>query len=288
MRALIQPGPVHPLRIESHGGEATEKQFSAPAGTTLLQALTTPLVEAGFQAAVLRFSGASVTPFRYVRPAPATDERHVAYFSAPYAPPGQSHIEHGSATFGWRDGKPFLHTHAVWIEPDGTRRGGHILNDETTLTAPISVQAWGFKSLRIDMRDDPETGFTLFHPSTVTTGAANAVLARVRPNEDIITAIETIAHRHAMPNALIAGSVGSLIGTRFTDGRVTEDHATEVLITSGTVTAGRASVDVMSVDMAGRVHQGSLAHGENPVCITFDVVLIGIAHQSINRSDGQT
>lgn len=274
MRALVQPGPVHPRRIDSFSGEAAETRFTAHAGATLLDALTAPLVAAGFHSAVLRFSGAAVAPFHYVMPAPAADDRHVAWFSTTHRPPGQSWIEHGRATFGWRDGQPFLHTHAVWREADGTQKGGHILNDETVLNAPVTIQAWGFRALRIDMRDDPETGFTLFHPSGTPTESTNAVLARVRPNEDILTAIETIARRHAMPDARIVGSVGSLIGTRFTDGRDVADHATEVLVLDGAVTAGRPSLDVMSVDMGGSVRAGSLAHGENPVCITFDLVLL--------------
>jgi len=96
----------------------------------------------------------------------------------------------------------------------------------------------------------------------------------VRPNEDILTAIETIARVHAMPDARIVGSVGSLVGTHFADGRTVPDHATEVLITDGAVEGGIAWLDVMSVDMEGRVHEGRITRGENPVCITFDLVLL--------------
>ena len=99
------------------------------------------------------------------------------------------------------------------------------------------------------------------------------MLARVRPNEDITLAVETIARTHGMRDAMIAGSVGSLVGTRFTDGREVTDHATEVLITGGTIREGIATIDVMAVDMAGRVHEGRLLRGENPVCITFDLAL---------------
>jgi len=34
------------------------------------------------------------------------------------------------------------------------------------------------------------------------------------------------------------------------------------------------------VDMQGRVHEGRLVRGDNPVCITFDLVLIGTADTS--------
>ena len=274
MRTLIQPGPVHPRRIDSFRGHARRLTIAAPAGATLLAGLTAPLVEAGFGAAVLRFAGAEVMPFRYVMPGPSPDGRHVAYFSAPRGANGRTRIVSAAATFGWNDSAPFLHTHAAWIESDGARRGGHILNDETILAAPVEAEAWGFGSLRIAMSHDEETNFSLFQPSGVSDPDGNAVLARVRPNQDIIAAIEAIAHAHGMADATIAGSVGSLVGTRFDDGRTVPDDATEVLVVSGTVRGGVATLDLVSIDTNGCSHEGRIARGANPVCITFDLVLL--------------
>ena len=97
--------------------------------------------------------------------------------------------------------------------------------------------------------------------------------ARVRPNVDIVTAVETIARLHGMPNARIRGSLGSLIGTCFVDGTMVPDDATEVLVRGGHVTDGKAKLRLLVVDAQGNVHEGELARGENPVCITFDLVL---------------
>ena len=83
MWTLLHPGPVHPRRIDSFAGEARRLVFTVAPGVSLLDGLTGPLVEAGFQAATLRFSGASVGPFRYVMPDHAADASHVAYFSLP-------------------------------------------------------------------------------------------------------------------------------------------------------------------------------------------------------------
>jgi predicted DNA-binding protein with PD1-like motif len=274
MRSLVHPGPVHPRRIDSFAGEARRLVFTVAPGVTLLDGLTGPLVEAGFQAATLRFSGASVGPFRYVMPDHAADSSYVAYFSAPRAPVGLTRIERANATFGWHEGRPFLHSHAAWIEPDGQRRGGHILNDETILASEVDVEAWGFSGLRIETAIDEETNFTLLQPSGTSRAGANAVLARVRPNQDITAAVETIARAHGMTDAIVVGSVGSLIGTRFDNAPDVQDHATEVLITSGAIQRGVATIDLMSVDMAGQVHEGRLTRGDNPVCITFDLVLV--------------
>jgi hypothetical protein len=86
-------------------------------------------------------------------------------------------------------------------------------------------------------------------------------------------AIEAIARRHHMPNAIVRGSLGSLIGAHFTNGTSVEDHATEVLVRSGHVHNGEAILDMMVVDMRGHVHEGRLVRGDNPVCITFELVL---------------
>jgi hypothetical protein len=103
------------------------------------------------------------------------------------------------------------------------------------------------------------------------------VVARVRPNEDIVTAVESIARIHHMPDAIIRGSLGSLIGARFDNGTSVPDDATEVLVRNGRVIQGVAEIDLLAVDARGRVHQGRLERGANPVCITFDLVLISDA-----------
>lgn len=277
MRSLRQPGPIHPQRIDSFGVFAQRLTFELRTGMSLLEAATGPLVDAGWRGGTLTFSGAAFDPFRYVMPGPPDDASHVAYFSAPRAPAGITRIEQANATFGWHDGKPFLHCHAVWTEADGMRRGGHILPGEVIVAEPAIVQAWGASEIAIVTSHDPETNFTLLQPSGFSHPEAPAVVARVRPNEDIVTAVETIARAHQMPDATIRGSLGSLIGAQFENGTSVPDNATEVLVRAGRVTAGVAEIDLLAVDMRGHVHQGRLERGANPVCITFDLVMISNA-----------
>jgi predicted DNA-binding protein with PD1-like motif len=277
MRRLQQPGPVHPRRIESFGATPQSLSFPLTVGMTLLEAATETLVNAGWRSGTLTFAGAEFSPFRYVMPGPPDDASHVAYFSAPCAPGGVTRIEQANATFGWHDGKPFLHCHAVWTEADGARRGGHILPAEAIVFAPGMVHAWGFTDIAIETLQDPETNFTLLQPSGASQPQAAAVVARVRPNEDIVTAVESIARIHHMPDAIIRGSLGSLIGARFDNGTSVPDDATEVLVRNGRVIQGVAEIDLLAVDARGRVHQGRLERGANPVCITFDLVLISDA-----------
>ena len=269
-RRLQQPGPAPAERIEAVATVGREMAFDLEHGRTLIEALTGPVFGAGFRGGAATFRGAVLSPFRYVMPGPPRDSDHVAWFSAPRAAPG-SRIEVANATLGWRDGAPFVHCHAVWIEPDGSRRGGHILPDETIVADGAKVQAWGIGA-RIAAEPDAETNFTLFHP--VPEGEAGSfVAARVRPNQDIGAALSELCRRHGFERAAVLGSVGSLIAPVFADGRSVEDYATEVLIREADVTPGSASVTMAVVDMAGQVHEGRLEPGANPVCITFEVLL---------------
>ena len=274
MRTLLQPGPVHARRIDSFGTTVESLSYELRPGMSLLEAATAPLVHAQWRGGTLTFAGAAFQPFVYVMPGPPDDASHVAYFSAPRAPPGITRIEQANATFGWHDGKPFLHCHAVWTEADGARRGGHILPAEAIVSEAAIVQAWGSGQVTIATSFDPETNFTLLQPAGASAEDAPAVIARVRPNEDLVTATETIARGYGMPSAVICGSLGSLVGARFANGTIVPDDATEVLVRSGHVRNGEATIDLLAVDMLGRIHEGWLARGANPVCITFDLMLV--------------
>jgi predicted DNA-binding protein with PD1-like motif len=271
MRSLRQPGPPHPSRIDCCRGDPMPLRYTLQPGVTLNEAITAPLVEAGFRSATVTLKCGELNPFRYVMPGPADDDSHVAYFTAPQAPEGTTRIEQANATFGWADGKPFIHCHAVWVEPDGRRRGGHILPNESIVAAAAEATAWGFRSVKIEARPDPETNFTLFQLGG--TGGGTGLVARIKPNQDILTALETIARNHSLSNADVRGSLGSLIGARFTHGEHVDDDATEVLVREGHIRDGVAALDMLVVDMLGEIHEGWLEKGGNPVCITFDLVL---------------
>ena len=63
MRRLIQPGPVHPERIETCEGSSRRLEFSLQPGLTLNEALTRPLVALGRRLQPqARFIWARLTP----------------------------------------------------------------------------------------------------------------------------------------------------------------------------------------------------------------------------------
>jgi predicted DNA-binding protein with PD1-like motif len=275
MRHLVQPGPAPTERIESCEGRSRRLEFSLQPGLSLNDALTRPLLAAGMRSAALVFEGGTLGPFSYVMPGPPTDDAHVAWFSAQRSPPGETVVEIANATFGWREGAPFVHCHGAWIEQGTHRRGGHMLPHETKIATGTTVHAWALSDVTIEAEADPETNFTLFHPlqGGVALEGDRTIVARVRPSLDITLAIEAIARRHHLPAAIVRGSLGSMIGAHFDDGTTVHDHATEVLVRSGHVHDGIAVLDMLVVDMAGVVHEGRLLRGDNPVCITFELVL---------------
>ncbi|MBS0560024.1 MAG: DUF296 domain-containing protein [Proteobacteria bacterium] len=276
MRSLRQPGPESPVRVESFAVRGRRIAYSLRAGETLNQALTGPLAEAGLACGAIRFEDALLDPFAFVVPHPAPDASHVAYFSPTRRPARGGEVEVACATFGWRDGAPFVHCHGAWNSADGG--GGHALPlDSIVARAGVAV-AWGTAQARIAVEPDAETNFPLFRPRAVPapiTGAdrARLVVARVRPNQDLGPALAEVCRRHGIARAALRGSLGSLIGARFADGRAVDDIATEVMVLEGEVTQEGARIEMLVVDMQGAVHRGWLAPEGNPVCITFEAML---------------
>ena len=136
---------------------------------------------------------------------------------------------------------------------------------------------------------DPETNFTLFEPrprpavATVSAGRAcvEALAVRLRPNVDVCNALEQICTEHGYARAVVRGGVGSVIGTVFDDGRRVLPIATEMMIRDGRIEpdeagALRATLDVALVDDTEAVSEGRLKRGDNPVLITFELVIVPV------------
>ena len=281
VRQIEQPGPATPERIafvESHG---LRFEMQLQPGLTLLEAVRRSFAAAGFTSGVARVDGAALSPFAYVMPALSKTPEHAAFYSDIFRPAGVARIETGVMTFGLRDGAPFFHCHALWTEADGKRCGGHILPDETVLAEAITLPAVGLDGAAFTAEPDAETNFKLFGPvqaqSLGATQEGRFFALRVRPNIDFSSALEQFCIAHGIRRARIHGGVGSTIGARFGDGRAVENFATEVAITAGhiVVEAGQATseIDVALVDYTGAMASGRLKRGDNPVLMTFELVL---------------
>jgi hypothetical protein len=271
MRKITHPGPRLGLRADILACQAVPVRATLRAGETLTRAITHGLAKAGFANGYLRLDGASCAPMNYVMPAPAPGDGHAAWYSQTYTQP-LAQIQHGGAHLGLRDGRPFVHCHALWREPE--QGMGHVLCDDSILADDVTVQGWGLAGVGLVAAPDAETLFTLFRPQKRQEPVStDAFLITLRPNQDICAALMGIAHRHGVTRARVEG-IGSLVGTVFEDAPGLDSYATEVLILDGVLHNGKARVQVASVGFDGAVQQGWLRARENAICITAEVVMI--------------
>ena len=307
MRSIQHPGQPSPQRVAAQQVELEPFELDLPAHMTLMQAVAQSMQGIGTQCATFRMQGGGFEPFSYVMPALAKTSAHAVYFSDTYPVEGAVRLETASVTLGQRDGKPWLHSHAIWIEESGRRHCGHLLPDDIQVNAPIRAQGVAVRGATFAVCPDGETNFSLFVPlksmappikasmalphqtcdevtnlektsSSAQTPRGKGYALRVAPNIDICTALETFCRERGVTHARIQGGVGSTVGAVFDDGRVVEPFVTELLIRSGEIltdAAGQrlAQLDVSMVDYKGGVSEGRLARGQNPVLVTFELAL---------------
>jgi len=254
-------------------------RFVLKPGRTVDDGIAEGMAASGCAWGFVAFRGGRCEPFRFVMPAASTDPRYAAWYSETFEPAGAVTIRRACAIVGVRDKKSFIHCHGIWDTAEGARMG-HMLAPVTMVAEPIEVEGIGFKDVTFEAIPDPETNFTLFEPTPIgmppaTTGA-RVLIAKIRPNEDVCLAIEEICSRQGIAAANVYG-IGSLNGVRFADSAQVDSHATEVLIQYGNVKTiegqlqARLVIDV--VDMEGSIFSGELIRGDNPVCITFELVI---------------
>jgi predicted DNA-binding protein with PD1-like motif len=280
MRSIEHPGPVHPTRVQCVPATVHAVEVELPRGVTLLQGLADAVRSQEATSAVFSLRDGTLAPMRFVMPALSATPKHVAYFSERFEAHGAARIESGSITFGLRDGEPSLHCHATWVESDGRRRSGHLLAAESSVEVPVRLDAWMLDGAAFEVAPDAETNFNLFQVSAKepASGGTEALVVRLRPNQDLCLALEALCAERNIRQARIRGGVGSLIGAVFDDGRTVEPFVTEVFIRSGVIEpdatgAPRAAVDVGLVAHTGEIAEGRLARGQNPVLITFELVI---------------
>lgn len=279
MRRIAQPGPETGERVAFAACHGRRFALRLEPGLSLLDSMRRGFAAAGFTSGVARVDGVALAPFAYVMPALSATPEHAAFYSEIFRPAGIARIETGAMTFGQRDGGPFFHCHALWQEASGSRSGGHILPDETMVAEALTIPAIGLDGACFAAEVDPETNFKLFGPvpavSSGATGEGRFFAIRVRPNIELYAALEGFCAAQGIAEATIHGGVGSTIGARFADGRRVDNFATEVAIRSGTITPDGAgsAIDVALVDYTGAMAQGRLTRGDNPVLMTFELVL---------------
>lgn len=115
---------------------------------------------------------------------------------------------------------------------------------------------------------------------TGTTG--RIVYARVRPNEDLVQGIEKICLLEGIRRCFLRGSLGSLndacVSLSDETVHLLRGPAVEVVGISGEVRPDAdgnpvAHVTGVLAEPSGRICGGRFVRGQNPVCVTFEIVL---------------
>ena len=289
MRPIQHPGPAAARRLDVVPARITRCAVTLAAGQPLLAAVAQALAPHGTRSAVLTLHGGRLWPLAFVLPALAKTTEHAVYFSDRFEADGPVTLGFAAVTFGQHNDRPWLHCHALWTAADGTRHCGHLLPDEAMLATPMAATAWLLDGAEFQVVTDVETRFSLFKPVACAAAtplphpalaAARPALAlRLAPNEDVCTALETACRAHGIRQATVCGGVGSTVGAVFDDGRVVQPFVTELLVQRGRVHTGAdgapvAEIDVSLVDHTGGLADGRLARGQNPVLVTFELVLV--------------
>eukprot|EP01037_Dinobryon_pediforme_P004626 gene4626-4671_t len=254
MRQIKHPGPVLDSSSMALPSKVRITHAELPVGDTLLTAVTRLLAALDSDSAVLRLSGGAFSNFCYYLPALSDHPEHAVFFSEKMTGTDQVMLEMATVTFGNKDGQPWLHCHAVWLEPGGKTLSGHLVPDEIVVSSPIEAEVCLIESVRFDALFDPETNFSIFKPLAVpapqsTTWPAeethDALVIRVIPNQDLCQTLEHLCVDQGWQKAQVQGGVGEC----------------------------RAAIDITLVDFEGKVNRGRIARQSNPVLVTCELVL---------------
>lgn len=289
MRRIDHPGTPAQERIHSAICQGQLFETTLEPGHSLIDSMAIAMRRLGVSSAAMKLSGGAFDCFAYCMPALSKTSDHAVYFSETFRVQGQVSLETASVTYGVRDGKPWLHCHAVWREPDGRRHCGHLLPDQVQVVREISANGSAVHGAEFVVTPDAETNFSLFVPRITPSHSAishaqtsvktsSSYIVRLSPNIDVCDALETFCAEKGISSAVIQGGVGSTVGAVFDDGRTVEPFVTELLIRSGEIrpdASGRpnARIEITMVDYKGSVSEGVLARGQNPVLVTFELLI---------------
>jgi len=221
----------------------------------LREAIAAPLLAAGIVSASVRLENVQFAPFHYVRPALSATPDHAAYYSDQFSQPAVCMMR-ANATFGSKDGAPFVHCHAWWEDADGNCEGGHVLTDLSLIAAPVAAMAWAVAMWRCRSTTIRRPIFRCFIRWPVPRRRRLPLLKNSRAQPWHASGRIRICpmrwKKSAPPrfdHAIIRGSLGSIVGAVFEDGRIIPERATEILVENGRVDIDAAGTLMTTLDI---------------------------------------
>ncbi|WP_392887558.1 PPC domain-containing DNA-binding protein [Pseudomonas migulae] len=106
------------------------------------------------------------------------------------------------------------------------------------------------------------------------------VIARLKPNEDLIESAEALCAEHGIHLAVVRGGLGSLIDGQLSylgrEGMIqihVEGPGVEILSISGEIVPGESRLQAVIADADGKLYAGRLERGKNLTFITIELTL---------------
>lgn len=303
-RTLPHPGPPGAPRVLVRQADLVTEIGKLRPGKLFADELIRLANELGTSSASVFLSGGELAPIHYCFPA-VGDGKRAAWFSPEHVTFKAQEVT-GTATVGVREGKPFVHAHLSWTDEEGNLKGGHLWPKTVVGPHPPGVTVLGLHGAEWESLNDPETTLPAFHPVAperplISTDIGDSeaadqipcILARVLPGEDITDTIRCIGREAGFGRVRVQAGLGSLIGAILVKDpkegiRAVEGPATEVISLSGALETRPEGVSSAHshcpineekmlhcslVDRHGTLHSGQLLPGENPVAVTFELLL---------------
>jgi len=106
------------------------------------------------------------------------------------------------------------------------------------------------------------------------------VIARLKPNEDLIDSAEALCKEHGIALAVVRGGLGSLIDGQLSylgrEGMIqihVPGPGVEILSVSGEILSGASRLQAVVADADGKLYAGRLERGKNLTFITVELTL---------------
>lgn len=296
---FVHAGPRLEPRIIVFPTRMTTREVEFAPGSDLFLELGRQLDSHGCRAASVELLEGDFGDVVYVHPAFGPDAAHPMSFTEELRTEPPTALRQGSGTTGFRHGEHFSHLHASFVDDNGRTTGGHLLPGTSVGEAGMTVRLHFLSDVEWESTDDPETGFSAFSPaepataSSMASGATMetaeglapstpAAVVRIRPGVCLDTAVAQIARRAGFARARVVVGLGSTVGALL-DPLDSEETgvievawpAVEFTHLSGTVDRGSTRLIGEVVDVAGNVAAGAVRKKENPVAVTFELLIAG-------------